>query len=218
MLIHPRYLARYNVILLLQAFLDTGGKSRADIKHHASEIKDSIKGTHLLDSEAKSLLLGLLANLMDGAPLNRGFVCAMREAGLIPTGVFAYVGGTSSNGEPFRKLEIVAQLAHDVELLEGEIKHDAKRLPNPKRAAKGVAEAAVILAIEDWRKENFRDCVIKDGVEKVPSYLAFCVAAGYPSQAKQKKDRTERSKKVHEDLKKNFKERLSVPKTVRMRG
>ncbi len=212
MLIHPnpRYLIRDNVIPLLQAFLDTGGKSRADIKHHASEIKDSIKGTHLLDSEAKSLLLGLLANLMDGAPLNRGFVSAMREAGLIPTGVFAYVGGTSSNGVPFRKLERVAQLAHDVELLEGNIKHRTKPAPKQKRITRSML---VIAAIEKWELENVSGGRFE---KKPPKFQEFCDMVGNPSFGTQGGKQTDDARATWRELHASYNKSKTSFRSTRM--
>jgi hypothetical protein len=219
MLIHPnpRYLVRGNVIQLLQAFLDTGGKSRADIKYHAAEIKDSIRGIHLPNSEAKSLLLGLLANLIDGSSLSRGFISAMTEAGLIPTGEIAYVGGIYPNGEVFHKRNREAQLAYDVQLLEGNVEHRAKPIKQkPRRAITNCA--IVIQAIKQWRKENFPNYVIKANVRKVPSYSHFCDMAGCSAHKNALKSNRSRSTTVYDQLLADFRDSLKAPESMRLRG
>jgi hypothetical protein len=213
---NPRYLVSDNVIPLLQAFLDTGGKSRADIKHHATEIKDIIRCIHLPNSEAKCLLLGLLANLIDGSSLSRGFISAMTEAGLIPTGEIAYVGGIYPNGEVFHKRNREAQLAHDVQLLEGNVEHRTKPIKRKTRTQDDLAAKRVTSTIEVWEKKNLRNGRL---VVKPPSFKEFCRLAGEPASADKGGTEAWKAARKHRNtLSDDYKRQNHAPVTARRIG
>jgi hypothetical protein len=202
------YTATYEVNLMMQAFLENGGKTGGDIIHYASVIKEEIKC--LPDSEAKSKLSGLLSNLIGGSPLMKGFVATMREVGLVRTGVYASWGGTSSSGERFVKLERGAQLAHDVELLEGNVKHRTKPAPKQKRITRSML---VIAAIEKWERENVSGGRFE---KKPPEFQEFCDMVGKPSFGTQGGKQTEDARATWRELHESYNKSKTSFRSARM--
>ena len=86
--------------------------------------------------------------------------------------------------------------------------------PKPKRANNC---SLVISAIEQWKKANFRGCVIKAGTE-LPTYRMFCKMAGCAGHANQTEKRNGRSKAAYRELAEAFSDSLAAPKSVRLRG